>query len=97
MQHQFCQKILSEKKYIYVDQSGLIKVYNENMGSGPRIPKSQRIPSGNTWKECNFPLFAQCIDMTVQKACRLHKNNDVKLEKLEFVDQLLLGYSKQNN
>lgn len=75
----------SEKKYVYIDQPNLIKMYNENMGGVDRSDQNigqYRISiRGKKWY---FPILSYCIDMAVQNSWHLHKNNGGKMDQLSF-------------
>nr|CAI5822261.1 unnamed protein product [Callosobruchus analis] len=75
----------SEKKHIYISQPSIIKSYNENMGgvdrSDQNIGQYRTTIRGKKWY---FPLIAHCVDMAVQNACHLHKQNGGILDQLSF-------------
>nr|CAI5843335.1 unnamed protein product [Callosobruchus analis] len=75
----------SEKKHIYISQPSIIKSCNENMGgvdrSDQNIGQYRTTIRGKKWY---FPLIAHCVDMAVQNAWHLHKQNGGILDQLSF-------------
>lgn len=74
-----------EKKHINIDQPNLIKSYNTYMGGVDRGDQNISLYRvsirGKKWY---FPLFAQCLDMSIQNAWQLHRSQGGKLDQLEF-------------
>lgn len=75
----------AEKKYVCINQPQLIQSYNENMGGVDRADQNineYRVSiRGKKWY---FPLFAHCLDMSMQNAWQLHKANNGSLDFLKF-------------
>lgn len=86
-----------EKKHIYIDQPYLIQKYNENMGgvdrSDQNIGLTRISVRGKKWY---FPLFAHCVDMAMQNAWQLHRNNEGKLDQLAFRRAIATGLIESN-
>ncbi|XP_047989547.1 piggyBac transposable element-derived protein 3-like [Leguminivora glycinivorella] len=88
-----------QKKYILVDQPAVIKKYNENMGGVDR--SDQNIGLYRTsirGKKWYFSLICHALDMAVQNAWQLYKNNGGEYDSLNFrryvATSLLESYKK---
>lgn len=89
-----------EKKNIQVEQPHLIKMYNDNMGGVDRSDQNISLYRvsirGKKWY---IPLLTHCIDMAMQNAWHLHRQNGGNFDQLKFrrfVATALLSQNRKN-
>lgn len=101
-----CEKVLparkvlrfsqKEKKRINVEQPALLSAYNSHMGGVDRADQNISLYRvGIRGKKWYFPLLAHCLDMSVQNAWQLHREEGGKLDQLCFRRRIAL-YLLQN-
>lgn len=85
----FSQK---QKKKIAVPQPNVIKKYNQNMGGVDRADQNISLYRVNIrGKKWYFPLISHCLDMAIQNAWQLCRNNGGKMDQYTFRRSLATG------
>ncbi|XP_017472568.1 PREDICTED: piggyBac transposable element-derived protein 3-like, partial [Rhagoletis zephyria] len=86
-----------EGKHIQIQQPHLVRLYNANMGGVDR--SDQNIGLYRTsirGKKWYFPLITHCVDLAIQNAWHLHRNNGGVLDLLKFKRRIATVLLTQN-
>lgn len=74
-----------EKKNLQVEQPHLIYMYNANMGGVDRSDQNMSLyRTSIRGKKWYFPLLVHCIDMALQNAWHIHREQGGHLDQLSF-------------
>nr|CAH7723146.1 unnamed protein product [Callosobruchus chinensis] len=86
-----------EKKFVYIDQPHLVKLYNKNMGgvdrSDQNIAQYRVQIRGKKWY---FSLLSHCIDMAITNAWHIHKKRGNAMDQLAFRRSIAMTILEQN-
>nr|CAH7713553.1 unnamed protein product [Callosobruchus chinensis] len=86
-----------EKKFVYIDQPHLVKLYNKNMGgvdrSDQNIAQYRVQIRGKKWY---FSLLSHCIDMAITNAWHIHKKRGNAVDQLAFGRSIAMTILEQN-